>query len=89
MSDKENHFIIGVHISNRVKNVPAVQTILTNYGCYIKTRLGIHEVGQDNCSPNGLLIVELLGGNGKADAFVNELKSVEGVEVQQMVFTHD
>lgn len=89
MAKKENHVIIGVHISNRVKNVPSVQTVLTNFGCYIKTRLGLHEVSDSTCSSNGLLIIELFGGNNKSDEFMDALKAIEGVEVQKMVFTHD
>jgi hypothetical protein len=89
MSNKANHYIVGIHISNRVKHVPSVQTILTEFGCYIKTRLGLHELSDRSCSPNGLLIVELLGENGKIDEFVNALKAVEGVDVQKMVFSHD
>lgn len=89
MGEKANHYIIGIHISNRVKNVPSVQNVLTEFGCYIKTRLGLHELSDSSCSPNGLLIVELLGENGKAEEFVKALKAVEGVDVQKMIFTHD
>lgn len=89
MAEKENHYIIGIHISDRVKHVPSVQTVLTNYGCFIKTRLGLHETSDSSCSPNGLLLVELLGGKPKADEFIAALKAIEGVDVQMMVFTHD
>lgn len=89
MAKKGNHFIIGVHITDRVKNVPSVQAVLTNFGCYIKTRLGLHEISDSSCSPSGLLIVELLGDNGKADEFINALQAIEGVDVQKMIFTHD
>jgi hypothetical protein len=89
MAKKENHFIIGVHITDRVKNVPSVQTVLTNFGCFIKTRLGLHEISDSSCSPSGLLIVELLGDSGKSDEFINALQAIEGVDVQKMIFTHD
>ncbi len=61
MSSTAAHYIIGVHITDRVKNVPSVQAVLTEFGCFIKTRLGLHDISNDSCSPNGLLIVELLG----------------------------
>lgn len=89
MEKNGNHYIIGIHISNRVKHVPSVQAVLTEFGCYIKTRLGLHEVTDSTCSPNGLLIVELVGGQSKVDEFVKALSSIEGVDVKQMVFTHD
>lgn len=89
MEKSGNHYIIGIHISNRVKHVPSVQTVLTEFGCYIKTRLGLHEASDSTCSPNGLLIVELVGGESKAEEFVKTLSAIEGVDVQKMVFTHD
>jgi len=89
MSKKTSHNIIGVHITNRVRNVPAVQAVLTEYGCVIKTRLGLHDVAEDRCSPNGLLLVEMVCEKEKVDGFVKSLKAVEGVDVQQMTFMHD
>jgi hypothetical protein len=88
MSSPATHYIIGVHITNRVKNVPSVQAVLTEFGCFIKTRLGLHDISDDSCSPNGLLIVELLGEDGKYEAFVQALKAIEGVDCQSMVFKH-
>ena len=38
--------IIGVHISSRMKSVPQVQKILSEYGCSVKTRLGLHNVSE-------------------------------------------
>jgi len=88
MSNPKNHCIIGIHITNRVNHVPAVQEILTKFGCFIKTRIGLHDTGDNSCSPNGLIIVELLGNEGNSNEFVSELAAIEGVDVQQMVFTH-
>ena len=89
MADSGKHYIVGVHITDRVKHVIDVQKILTEFGCFIKTRLGIHETSDNFCSPNGLLIVELLGDNGKFENFTQKLSSVAGVDVQHMVFSHD
>lgn len=89
MAERANHYVVGIHITNRVKHVPSVQNVLTNFGCFIKTRLGLHETSDSSCSPNGLLIVELLGGNGKVDEFTKALTDIEGVEVKTMIFGHD
>ena len=88
MSSNKNHRIIGIHITNRVRHVPAVQEVLTKFGCFIKTRIGLHDTGDNSCSPNGLIIIELLGDESKSHEFVSELTAVEGVDIQQMVFTH-
>ena len=53
--------IMGIKIGDRVNNSKVVQEILTEYGCSIKTRLGLHEVGNDGCSRAGLIILELVG----------------------------
>jgi hypothetical protein len=85
----DNHIILGVHITERVKHVPDVQTRLTEYGCYIKTRLGLHDVGKDFCSPNGLILLEMAGEEAKVAQLEKKLKAIEGVEVKKMVFEHD
>jgi hypothetical protein len=78
------HTIIGVHISQRVENVPAVQAILTKYGCNIRTRLGLHDADSTSCSPSGLLLIDAFGQ--EAEDFYRELKAQKGVDVQRMDF---
>jgi hypothetical protein len=80
------HHILGVHITNRLKDVPAVQAIFTEYGCNIKTRLGLHQVTGEYCAPNGIVILELVGDEGACKAMGAKLAAIEGVEVQSMVF---
>ena len=88
MNCKAKHIIVGIHVTDRVKRIKTVQDILTCFGCYIKTRLGLHETSPDFCSPNGLLILELLDDDVKHADLVNQLKVVEGIEVKEMVFEH-
>jgi hypothetical protein len=89
MAETKNHYVVGIHITNRVKHVPSVQNVLTEYGCDIKTRLGLHDTSEFSCSPNGLLIIELLGDNGKLESFTKALASIEGIDVKSMVFSHE
>jgi hypothetical protein len=89
---KEPHIILGVHVTDRVKHIVGsggVQPILTEYGCYIKTRLGLHETSNNFCSPNGLLLLELVGDSNKCNELEQKLTAIEGVNVQKMVFNHD
>jgi len=85
---KEKHIILGVHITDRTKNVALVQQALSEFGCFIKTRLGLHEASDDFCSPNGLVLLEMLDNDLQANGLVTRLKAITGVEVQQMVFDH-
>jgi len=78
--------IVGIHIANRSQSVPEVQRILTECGCSIRTRLGLHEVSDDACSPSGLLILEMYGDDPKILEMQASLKQLDGVSVQQMVF---
>ena len=84
------HIIIGVHVTDRLEHVPQVQGLLSEYGCYIKTRLGLHEVGGDGkcCSRNGLLLLEMTGDEPEIMALVSKLSEVKGIEVQKLVFDH-
>jgi hypothetical protein len=78
--------ILGVQITKRAQNVPLVQSILTEYGCNIKTRLGLHEVTESNCSTVGLLIIETYGDEKLIQEMEAKLKTVQGIVVQKMVF---
>jgi hypothetical protein len=78
------HTIFGVHISQRVDSVPAVQAVLSKYGCNIRTRLGIHDADSTSCSPSGLVLVDVFGP--ETEDFYRELGDLKGVDVQRMDF---
>jgi len=78
--------ILGIHISQRLKEVGQIQPILTKYGCSIKTRLGLHEVNDNVCSPAGIILLELVGNISDMDNIEIELKKIPGIEVQTMNF---
>ena len=40
------HYILGVHVTNRTVNSVEVQKVFSEYGCYIKTRVGLHDVDE-------------------------------------------
>jgi hypothetical protein len=84
----EDHIILGVHINDRFRHVSLVQNLFTEYGCNIKTRLGLHEV-ENVCSPNGLVLLELVGERARCDELERKLTAVDGVDVKKMVFPHD
>ncbi len=79
------HTIFGVGISERTENVPAVQAVLTKYGCNIRTRLGIHDADSTSCSPSGLLLVDVFGPG--TEEFYSELSQLAGVDLQRMDFS--
>jgi hypothetical protein len=78
--------VLGVQVTNRVKNALEVQGILTEFGCNIKTRLGLHELTDATCSTIGLLIIETYGEVAKIREMETRLKAVHGIVVKKMVF---
>jgi hypothetical protein len=87
--NKARHIVVGIHISDRVHHVPGVQNLLTEYGCSIKTRIGLHAVDEKFCSPNGLILLEMAGPEKPMFEMIDKLKAIEGVDVQRMVFEHE
>jgi hypothetical protein len=83
------HIVFGVHIDDRVREIPDVQRLFTQYGCNIRTRIGLHHVDQNFCSPRGLILLEMFGDEATCHGLANQLSAVEGVEVQKMVFDHE
>lgn len=78
--------IMGIQITDREENAKKVQELLTVHGCSIKTRLGLHEA-VNICSTAGLVILEFAQGNEEdVKKLEEELKSLEGVQVQKMEF---
>jgi hypothetical protein len=85
----EKHIILGIHIQNRVKQVPDIQKMFTEFGCNIRTRLGLHDTGEGSCSPAGLILLDTTGDESQINALTQKLASHDGIDVQKMVFGHD
>ncbi len=52
--------IIGISIENRKEESQKLQDILTKYGCYIKTRIGLHDMGEYKCLNYGIVLIEVV-----------------------------
>jgi hypothetical protein len=84
----DDHIILGIHVTNRLKNAVDVQKVFTEYGCNIKTRVGLHDVDANACSPSGVVLIEFFGSDDEATGMMAKLNEVEGVQVQKMFFGH-
>jgi len=84
----DKHIIAGVHITERVRHAAEIQNVLTEFGCQIRTRLGLHEADKGLCSPNGLILLDLVDDEARIDVLKKKLTAINGVEVQTMVFDH-
>ncbi|MDI9599747.1 MAG: hypothetical protein GXY02_07930 [Actinobacteria bacterium] len=84
----DDHIILGIHVTDRLQEARDVQAVFTEFGCNIKTRIGLHDVDESYCSPSGVVLIEFFGDEAQADAMAAKLNAVEGVHVQKMVFDH-
>lgn len=70
---------MAIKVNGRIAQAPHVQEILTKYGCNIKTRVGFHEVNEDQCSMDGILILQLFGKDEEIQGMLAEMVKLEGV----------
>jgi hypothetical protein len=80
-----NH-LMAVKINGRIANAPIVQEILTKYGCFIKTRIGFHETNEDQCSTDGILVLQLSGKKSEIQEMADALNELEGVTPKMIEF---
>jgi len=71
--------VMLVLLDQRKKNAVQVQKILSEWGCLIRTRLGIHEGVLENCSEEGLIILELVGDKEMHEKLAERLNALPNV----------
>ena len=77
--------IIGIGIENRKETAIKVQDVLTEYGCDIKTRLGLSDYKEKECSYKGLILVDV-PNREKALLIEKELKNIDNIVIKEMEF---
>lgn len=76
--------IMAILQEKREETAVKVQDVLTKYGCYIRVRLGLHDAALDSCSPTGLILLQLCGGDVPANELKSELETIPTVKVKYM-----
>lgn len=71
--------ILLILIGRRKEAAVEVQKLLTAWGCLIKTRLGIHDGILENCSDEGLIILELYGTDEQKNELARKVSLIKGV----------
>ena len=74
--------IIIISVKQRKSASVLVQEILCEYGCLIKTRLGITDSTSKKCSQTGLIILEFLGNKREINLMIKKLSKIEGIAVK-------
>ena len=74
--------IVIISVEHRKNTAVAVQEVLSEYGCLIKTRVGITDSTPKKCSQTGLIILEFLGNKREVTLMTKKLSKLSGVKVK-------
>ena len=75
--------IMGLRVDHRRANAHKLHETLTQHGCQIKMRIGMHEAGEA-CSDDGLILLQVCGEAGEAGQMLEELNGIRGVSAKLM-----
>lgn len=81
--------ILGIQVLHRNQDAVEVQKLLSEYGCFIKTRLGLHNASDDRsfCSDAGLILIEFISdAESEINEFVGKRKELGSIVVRTMEF---
>lgn len=76
--------IMAILQENRVETAPKVQDILTEFGCFIRVRLGLHDAALDQCTNTGLILLQLCGQDVPVQEMERKLAAIPNVKVKTM-----
>lgn len=79
----EREMIMAIRTDKRRENAEALQKVLTEYGCNIKLRLGLHEAG-NVCSESGLILLVLAEPKEDIAKLEDALKKLSGIQYKTM-----
>ena len=78
--------IMGIQLQQRNSDAAKLQEILTEHGCSILTRVGMHMATKDECSPKGLILLEFMEDADDVAEFEGKLNALGNVVVKKMEF---
>ncbi|MDD2596376.1 MAG: hypothetical protein PHT47_02500 [Candidatus Cloacimonetes bacterium] len=76
--------VVLIKIDHRATEATRVQGILTEYGCNIKVRLGLHEVSREFCANDGLVVLEVEGEAATIAQMLDKLNAIEFVNAKMI-----
>ncbi|MFA6716204.1 MAG: hypothetical protein WC082_09240 [Victivallales bacterium] len=81
--------VLLILVDQRKDAAVNVQKTLTAWGCLIKTRLGLHQGVQNDCSEHGLIICELVGEKAQLVELQRKLELIKGVKAELVTLEFD
>jgi hypothetical protein len=81
--------VLGIKITDRIKEIGLTQEVLSRHASVITTRLGFHELTEERCSREAYIILHLSGEPSESEKLISELKEIGGIELREMNFDKD
>ena len=75
--------VVVIGVKHRREEADKLQKLLTEHGCEVKARLGLHEAGTV-CSDEGLIILQLVPDDPLGDSMVKELNKLDGITAKMV-----
>ncbi len=76
------YYIIGLRVDHRHANALNLQKALTEFGCNIKLRVGLHETSEEFCSDDGVIMLQACGDKETIDKMMAAFNDLEGVNAK-------
>lgn len=73
--------VVVIGVKHRREEADKLQKLLTEHGCEVKARLGLHEAGTV-CSDEGLVILQLVPDDPLGESMVEELNKLDGIKAK-------
>lgn len=78
--------ILGLLITDRIKEAGRTQAVLSKHSKIIRSRLGFHELNENVCSRSGIILLHLAGKPEEWENLIADLNEIGGLLMQQMTF---
>lgn len=78
--------IVLIKIDHRSQEARLVQDILTEFGCNIRVRLGLHEASTEFCAQDGMIILQVDGKPDEINSMLEKLNKIDYVQAKLQEF---
>lgn len=76
--------IVVIVQEHRVETATKVQDVLTEYGCNIRVRLGLHDSAMGSCSNTGMIMIQYCDEDNSVEEFIKKLTAIPSVKAKSM-----
>lgn len=81
--------VLGIKITDRIKEAGLTQGILSRHASVITTRMGFHEVTEAVCSREAVIILHLKNDSFESEKLISDLTTQDGIQVREIAFSSE